>query len=329
MQTRSMIILGARSFLGSVLADAITNQWLDEGFQVDRLLVTGKPERVKRHDSNSITEAVIDYNRFIQMKLSRFDLAIQAASPTAITQMASPEYRTSLWRLNVELTDKLITSAQNASEKSNHRPLVVYFSSREVYAGLQGLDVADEEQVVTTGTLNARSIYRTAKLLGENLLSAAAQDGILQAHRLRIAHVYGPGMRFGDGRVLGDLFDDAFNHRTVRFFGDGKHLLQPMHIQDFVGAVRSVLDSGVESSVWNVAHPTPIDVRSVAKILGMAASKEVESIPRENHDRPYLREAVPLLSVKKLMDVGWKPAMDHEAGFMAQFGIGPARDVLR
>jgi nucleoside-diphosphate-sugar epimerase len=316
MPARTMLVLGSRSFLGRSLADALTQSWMDEGVSVTRFLISGSSSEYRTRPVPGLTEVGVHYSRLSDVIVGPIDLIVHAASPTAMVQMIDAQYRKTLWQLNVEFTDRVIALAEMSLKQHERKCDLIFFSSREVYAGIPEHRYAVEGELGSSGQLGARSLYRTAKILGENLVQAASEDKVLDCFRLRIAHVYGPGMRHRDGRVLGDLLSDAQHGNDVFYHGAGSRNMQPLHIDDFIEAARYILQHGKKNVAWNVAHPDLITIQEVAHILASAVGTRAISqpIPSESSSL-YLAEPMPMLSTDKLTTAGWSPSLTHAEGF--------------
>lgn len=316
MQARTILVLGSRSFLGRSLAEEVTKSWIGEEIIVTRFLISGSSHEYRTEPVPGITDVGVHYSRLSEVIVGPIDLIVHAASPTAMAQMIDAQYRKPLWQLNVELTDRVMALAEISLKQHERKCDLLFLSSREVYAGIPEHRYAVEGELGSSGHLSARSLYRTAKVLGENLVQAAAEDGVLDCHRLRIGHVYGPGMRHRDGRVLGDLLSDAKQGNDVLYHGEGSRKMQPLHIKDFVAAARHILQHGERNAAWNVAHPELITIREIAHILASAVDTRAISrpIPSETAS-PYLTEPMPMLSTDKLTGTGWSPCFTHAEGF--------------
>lgn len=311
-----MLVVGARSFLGSSLADGFAQEWIRKGIKsVTRYLATGAGKSYQSVPLSGVQDISISYSGMVGTVKGPIDLIVHAASPTAMSEMTDSLARSQLWRHNVALTDEVVGIAGQSLRDFGRICDVVFLSSREIYAGLSASRFVSESDVGFSANLDARSIYRTSKLLGENLLQAAADDELLRGFRLRVGHVYGDGMKFRDGRVLGDVLDVSRPSDKVVFIGDGRHELQPLSVADFTSATFQIVEGGAPNAVWNVAHSVPISIKEIAEIVARASNRKAVAIPAGSRDSvPYLRLPVPLLSTQKLRAIGWVPDRSHDQG---------------
>src|SRR5690606_6501333 len=105
--------------------------------------------------------------------------------------------------------------------------------------------------------LDYRSCYPESKRMAENLFKSYSLQHKVHFNILRIAHVYGPGIQIhNDGRVMGDLINDAINNRQIHLKSDGKAIRAFCYITDALEAIFRILINGKNDDSYNIANET-------------------------------------------------------------------------
>lgn len=140
-----------------------------------------------------------------------------------------------------------ITGLQNVIEFAKSKSCrLLYASSSEVYGniGSIGEGALDEERSALHKLLSEKSVYSVSKMIGEELIKVAANDG-LDTCSMRLFNVYGPNMDptiQGRGRVIPNFINALRNKRPLPIEGDGEQTRSFMYIDDCVGALVSLMD---------------------------------------------------------------------------------------
>ena len=123
---------------------------------------------------------------------------------------------------------------------------LLYASSSEVYGNTGALvqEALNEQRVALHDLLCEKSVYSVSKIIGEELIKAATNDG-LDACSMRLFNVYGPNMDptiQGRGRVIPNFINALLNNRPIPIEGDGEQTRSFMYIDDCVDALISLMD---------------------------------------------------------------------------------------
>ncbi|SEH42445.1 UDP-glucose 4-epimerase [Halopenitus malekzadehii] len=157
------------------------------------------------------------------------------------------------------------------------------------------------------------SIYGSAKLADEALLSTYAHSYGLTVRNVRFANIVGPHQR---GNVIPDFIQKLqADPETLTILGDGRQEKSYLHVTDCVDAIRHVLEhADGDFATYNLGTRTTTSVTEIADIvseeLGLGPDYEYTGGDRGwTGDVPKMR-----LSIEKLSALGWEPdRSSHEA----------------
>jgi nucleoside-diphosphate-sugar epimerase len=179
--------------------------------------------------------------------------------------------------------------------------------------------------------LNIRNIYPESKRATESALVAyAAQYGVPCA-AVRLASVYGPGMKTeNDGRAISDIVGAAVRGEDIALNSDGSAIRSYCYVTDAVCGILKILladdgDGGGEGSppepdtvrheiVYNLANEDePLPIREIAGIVAKVAGVGVSVPERPSGARaapaPAQYSAFPYIALDtgRIRRLGWKP----------------------
>jgi nucleoside-diphosphate-sugar epimerase len=202
------------------------------------------------------------------------------------------------------------------------RSPVAYFSSREVYGtAAPGADGRLSEQTLGSfDHLDPRNAYPESKRMTEALMSAYQTQFGVEYHALRLASVFGPGMKLrADGRAMADLIGARLDGANLVLNSDGRAVRGYCYVSDAVRAILAIVVNGAPSGAYNIANETePVTILELANLLaglplGGRTSAEVV------HGQPAAAGAysdfgyVPV-NTAKLEALGWQPKVGLKAG---------------
>ena len=155
------------------------------------------------------------------------------------------------------------------------------------------------------------SIYGSAKLSEEALLSTFAHSYDFTVWNFRFANIVGP--RFGAGVVpdFVEKLDD--NPDVLTILGNGLQEKSYMHVTECTEAIRYVVENADEAmNTYNLGTRTTTSVNTIADIVAdvMGLDPEYEYTGGDRGwtgDVPKMR-----LSIEKLSALGWKPSQSSD-----------------
>lgn len=163
-----------------------------------------------------------------------------------------------------------ISGLQNVIEFAKSKSCrLLYASSSEVYgnAGSIGREALKEERVALHDLLSEKSVYSVSKMIGEELIKVAANEG-LDTCSMRLFNVYGPNMDptiQGRGRVIPNFVNALQHNRPIPIEGDGEQTRSFMYIDDCVSALVSLMDCDKELPLAiNIGSEIHVSIRELA-----------------------------------------------------------------
>ena len=155
------------------------------------------------------------------------------------------------------------------------------------------------------------SIYGSAKLADEALISTFAHSYGVQSWVFRFANIVGPRQR---GNVIPDFVEklDA-DPAELEILGDGRQEKSYMHVSECVDAIQHVVEGADDPyNVYNLGTRTTTSVTDIADIV----SEELGVDPEYAYtggDRGWTGDVPKMrLSIAKLADLGWEPSIESD-----------------
>ncbi|ELZ51541.1 NAD-dependent epimerase/dehydratase [Halorubrum coriense DSM 10284] len=161
------------------------------------------------------------------------------------------------------------------------------------------------------GPLEPISVYGSAKLADEALISTHAHSYGIRSWVFRFANIVGPRQR---GNVIPDFIEKLDADPTeLEILGDGRQEKSYMHVSECVDAIRHVVEGADNAyNVYNLGTRTTTSVTDIADIV----SEELGVDPEYAYtggDRGWTGDVPKMrLSIGKLADLGWEPSVESD-----------------
>lgn len=154
----------------------------------------------------------------------------------------------------------------------------------------------------------------------EALMSAYQTQFGVEYHALRLASVYGPGMKLrADGRAMADLISARLDGADLVLNSDGRAVRGYCYVGDAVRAILAIVLNGAPSGAYNIANETePVTIAELADLLASLPLGERPTV-QVVRGQPAPAGAysdfgyVPV-STAKLEALGWQPKVGLRAG---------------
>ncbi len=157
-------------------------------------------------------------------------------------------------RLNRGGTEELAASAERHAARLHG---LVYASSCAVYGDRSGLWLGEDYDPAP------QTDYGRSKVAAESLLTAVADRSGLRVHVVRIAAVYGPGLRF--------MQEESIRAGRAWLPGEGRNHVPVVHVDDCAAALLAIGERG-SPGIWHVSGPSTPTLKeffaAVAKVTG-------------------------------------------------------------
>jgi UDP-glucuronate decarboxylase len=226
-----------------------TKDWLSA-------LVNSKPELIKLHEFDVITDSVGDIDG-----ADGADIIIHMAS------IASPTF----YRIYpIETVDANITGLRRLLDYYSAKKIrgFLFFSSSEIYGDpFPEFIPTSEDYRGNVATIGPRACYDEAKRFGETLCYLFAEKHKMQITMARPFNNYGPGMNINDKRLPADFAKAVIEGRDLKILSDGKPTRTFCYISDAINGYLKVLLHD-KFDVFNIGMDRPeLSVREFAEIF--------------------------------------------------------------
>jgi len=289
-----VLITGGAGLVGSHLAEAI----LEAGGTVRVADDLSKGDRSRVPEAATFVEAdVSDPDAVAEVVTAELDAVCHLAAYTDTNYEDDRE----LFETNTAMTHLLLEQMRAVGVDQ-----FVFTSSSTVYGEAPRPTPEDH------APLEPISVYGSAKLADEALISTYAHSYGIQSWVVRFANIVGPYQR---GNVVPDFIEKLDADPTeLEILGDGRQEKSYMHVTDCIDAMAHVVAHSDEPyNVFNLGTETTTAVTTIADIvadeLGVDPTYQFTGGDRGwTGDVPKMR-----LSIEKLTALGWEPSCSSDA----------------
>ncbi|QIM20972.1 SDR family oxidoreductase [Phycicoccus sp. HDW14] len=301
-----VVVTGGAGFLGSHLCEA----YLARGAEVLCLdnFLTGTPENVAHLAPNPGFRLVrSDVTDYVHVG-GPVDVVLHFASP------ASPiDY------LNLPIETLKVGSIGTLHALGLARDKGARFvlaSTSEVY-GDPRVHPQPESYWGHVNPVGPRGVYDEAKRFAEAVALAYRNTHGVDTAIARIFNTFGPRMRPNDGRAIPTFIRQALRGEPVTVAGDGSQTRSVCFVDDLVGGVLALADSG-EAGPVNLGNPHELSVLDLARwIVELCGSTSEVVFVERPVDDPTVRRPDTTLAHERL---GWSPSVGIEDGLRRTIG---------
>ena len=288
-----VLVTGGAGLVGSHLAAAL----LDRGATVRAADDLSKGTRDRVPDGAEFVEAdMTDADDVARAVTDDLDIVFHFA---AYTDTNYDDDRT-LFEENTEMTYNVLERMREVGVDR-----FAFTSSSTVYGEAPRPTPEDH------APLEPISIYGSAKLADEALISTFAHSYGVQSWVFRFANIVGPRQR---GNVIPDFIEKLDADPTeLEILGDGRQEKSYMYVSECVDAIQHVVEGADDPyNVYNLGTRTTTSVTDIADIV----SEELGVDPEYAYtggDRGWTGDVPKMrLSIAKLADLGWEPSIESD-----------------
>lgn len=323
------LVTGATGLVGSHIVELL----LRHGWSVRGLARSdASREALRTAGVEAVSGDLLD-NTSLDPASSGADVIFHTAA--AITQRGGWEsYR----RLNVDGTNAMITAAERSGARLLHLSSVAVYGSMARYnAG--GTKTTEDAPL---GPLRERSYYARSKRESETMVMDAHRAGRIWATAVRPSVIYGPRDRQFVPRMA-----NALRFGVMPLIGGGRSTLAVVHAANVAsGAVLAATSEAAGGRAYNLANDFDVTVREFFRLAGEGLGRRVRlvSVPlwsakvglrgfqivdrvalggkfavASEGSLSFLSRDNPFSSDRARRELGWSPAVTHEAGVPAAF----------
>lgn len=182
----------------------------------------------------------------------------------------------------------------------------VHVSTDEVYGSLVEPIEATEEF-----PLNPSSPYSASKAGSDLLARSYFVTYKMPVVITRASNNYGP-YQFPE-KLIPLMIANALEDRPLPVYGDGMQQRDWLYVEDHCRGILAVLQRGRDGEIYNIGGnrslPNLEVVRRILELTGKPESLIHSVADRPGHDRRYA-----LSSEKLMLQTGWRPEVEFEAG---------------
>jgi UDP-glucose 4-epimerase len=305
---RAVLITGGLGFIGSNLARQLVDLGADI-MLVDSLIpdyggnlfnIDGFADRVRVNIADIRQQTTMNY--LVRGREIIFNLAGQVSH---IDSMREPY-------TDLEINCRSQLTLLEACRHHNADAKVVFAGTRQVYGRPDSLPV-DETHLVRPTDVNGIN-----KAAGEYYHLVYNNVFGVRACSLRLTNVYGPRQLIKHDRqgFIGWFIRLAFEHGTIRIYGDGSQLRDFVYVDDAADAfLRAGASDACNGEVFNVGGDRPISLRDLSALIVQAAGGGQVCYVDWPHDKKAIDIGSFYLDSSKFRGVtGWAPRVSLEDG---------------
>lgn len=257
---KTVLITGASGLIGTYLLSCVKsiNVGLKAGIKAIALVHSSPPDYfLKQFKGKNI--------RIIRGDLSNREFC--AVLPKAHIIIHAVGYaQPGLFMQNAEKTLKINTLGTfSLLEKLFPKGRFLFISSSEVYTGLRCKKSYSENDVGAVNTDHPRAAYIEGKKCGEVICYNYFFKGV-EARSVRLGHIYGPGTKPGDRRVMPAFIEKALLGKLELLDAGGARRCY-CYVSDAVEIIWQALLRGKEP-LYNVGGEGSISIAGLAKLIG-------------------------------------------------------------
>jgi UDP-glucuronate decarboxylase len=312
----TLLVTGAAGFLPSYVVDALiyaNDHLLTEPCRIIGVdnFATGVPERLGHLQGRS------------DLALVRHDIteALSIDEPVHYifhgASIASPTW---FRRLPLETIDVNVRGTWRLLEFAVGQPLrgFLYLSSSGIYGDPTVDQVPTSEEFSgNVSPLGLRACYDESKRLAETICMTFFRVHGVPVRIARPFNVYGPRLRFDDGRVVPDFIRDAIAGKPITLYSSGNVTRSFCYVTDAVSGLILLLCDGAPGEAYNVGNDEEVTIRQLAETVDEASGKGLGVSFEVSEDAHYLTNSpqrrVPDLRKLKALG-GWEPQIPLHEG---------------
>ncbi len=315
LEGKTVLISGGAGFLGRYIVytlDHLNKNILEKPCKIIVLdnFISGIAEGLKSIDNMTLLKQ--DISKPFQVN-ENIDYIFHAAS------IASPVF---YHKFRLETIDVGILGTRNMLELARQKNVksFLFFSSSEIYGNPDPKFIpTNEEYLGNVSCIGPRACYDEPKRMGETLCMNYAEVYNLPIKIVRPFNIFGPGMRFDDGRVVPNFVVSALKGEKIPIYGNGWNTRTFCYISDAIAGLFQVILSDFNREVFNIGTDDPeIQIRHLADIVSGLVENDLSKIhhidgPSAVYEKSDPNRRCPDLTKIRTM-VGYKPSISLVAG---------------
>lgn len=312
---KTFLITGSTGLIGTYLIDFL--MFLNEKYDLNIKIIAVAKNLEKLNQRFMNYKSSRNFCFIIQDIISPFniddkiDYIIHTASPANPFYYAN--FPVDVIKANIMGTINMLELCKNKKSK------LILTSSGEVY-GEQTHDGNGftEAQPGIVDSSKVRSCYTESKRCSETLVSSYVHQYNVNAMVARLSFIYGPTYSQDDTRVIFQFVNNFINSSDIIMKSNGEQIRSYTYVSDCIIGLLCMLLNGKNGEIYNISNPKSIiSIRDIAlKLKELSKSKLniVFDFPDSKESIGYSPFKNAVQNSSKLMNIGWKPQYDFDAG---------------
>lgn len=303
LSQRNILVTGGLGFIGRVLLRSLLNdQTVSCIHIVDNLSNSSAPLSEEFPPKVHFQESsVADFKPHGQVYDEIYHLA-SPVGPAGVLNYAG--------RMGPMIIADTYKMAQLALEQGAR---LIDISTSEVYGQEPG-SIAQREDIdkVVPAATTIRLEYGVAKLASEVSLLNLARVTDLKVNIIRPFNIVGPSQSGEVGFVLPRFINQALKGDPLTVFGDGSQRRTFTSVNDFVRAIKMIMESDVSGEIYNVGNPdnecSILDLAREVIRITKSESKPICIDPTKVYGSLYAEAWNKIPDITKIQNlIGWIP----------------------
>lgn len=308
---KTFFVTGATGLIGYTLVSLLLYHSLEKKSNIRVFALVRDMEKACEQFSGQLADnAPVEFvegsvENFDASKITQeIDFVIHGACPTASKFFTERPVETI--RTIVNGTDNILKFCVGKKVEQ-----AVFLSSMEVYGEISSREKLTEERLGNIDLQNPRSSYPEAKRLAENLCACYASEFGLDVKSVRLAQVFGPGVKRDDNRVFAYMMRCALEGKNIELKTSGEKENPYLYTMDAATAILTVLAKGERGRTYNAANEaTYCSVREMGdvclKAFGKNNLKVLVNVGNHEDAGKYPPKSSMNLSSENLQGLDWK-----------------------
>jgi dTDP-glucose 4,6-dehydratase len=299
---KNYLVTGGAGFIGS---EFVRQRFAKEDFGriyiIDKLTYASDMNRIKEAVADSriefIESDICDTENYSKV-LNDIDEIVHFAAESHVDRSITNGFPFVM--SNVVGSYSLLETARMANVER-----VIMISTDEVYGSIENGETDEMSGIKPSST------YSASKAASDLLALAQAVTFNQNIVITRASNNYGDYQNVE--KFIPNIIFRALNNLRIPIYGNGKNVREWLHIEDHIGAIDKISQSGVAGQIYNIGSGERYSNLEVAKLILSKLGKSNELLEfvedRKGHDFRYALD-----SSRMLREFDWKPNIKFEAG---------------
>lgn len=266
----SILITGANGFIGKHLI-----KYLEKNYNIFTIISNSSkyiPSNIRNKNVIDLTDKDYTKDYFEEFKKKyNIDIIIHLAS-----KLASPIEINNINILyqNIKITESVVEIAKILKPKK-----IINFSSIAVYPNTDGIYSESSE---IKPSANTDCWYGLSKFCSENIFDFILRNENIVISNLRVAQVYGEGMR--EDRTIPMMLKEVKEKNTITIFGDGERVSNFMMLDELLNILEQFILKDLHG-IYNIGCENLSYMDLAKKLINKYGNKESKIIKKSTGSR--------------------------------------------